>query len=699
MSYTKDRGQPADAASVPGWRLGTLVIAAAMALSACNDKNSPIKAQSEPQAQAPTTAPQAQQTEAEAAPPAAPPPSAQALYQMVAPIALYPDKLVAQILAGATYPDQIAAAESWLAQNPGLQKTALANAVSTQSWDPSIKSLTQFPNVLGQLASNLPWTTALGRAYYNEPADVMNAIQVMRNRAYQAGTLKNSRQLKVSVAPQPTSPPAYVPSATTATPAPAPVLMQPEQYIEIQPSLPDTVYVPQYNPGVVYGEPMPVYGGYRSMVAPAPSVSSAATPVVAGLLGFGAGILLSRTEQRHPAWGWNSWDMHWGEPGRQHWRAGDPPPPPRARPAVVYNNTTYVSQSHTVVQNIRRTDNLHVTNIHEGFAGAAQAPVPHEPAWHDKAAMPPPLHPLAEASAPSAGQHAAAMAGAAGAGGAALAAGAYAMRRPPPPALAQDTRPPAGAQTAQGLPGREPASSTMRPATSLAAQAPRGTPVPAPGAVRPDNGRIATPRPMPPFADTHAGTDFPSGQARTPAMQQMQDPAQQRQARQQDQQTARLQAQQAREQQQMQAQRQAMQQDRQAAQLQAQQAREQQQMQMQRQAMQQDRQTARLQAQQAREQQQMQAQHQAMQQEQQMARLQAQQAREQQQIQAQRQAMQQQEQQMARAQAQQQERQAHMQAQARAQQDQQMRSQQRQQQMAAGHAERQHGERNRREQH
>uniref|UniRef100_UPI000F0A845F DUF3300 domain-containing protein n=1 Tax=Escherichia coli TaxID=562 RepID=UPI000F0A845F len=69
-----------------------------------------------------------------------------------------------------------------------------------QDWDPSVKSLAQFPNVLAQLSSNIPWTTALGRAYYNDPANVMNAIQVMRQRAYKAGTLKDSSRLKVAVA-------------------------------------------------------------------------------------------------------------------------------------------------------------------------------------------------------------------------------------------------------------------------------------------------------------------------------------------------------------------------------------------------------------------------------------------------------------------------------------------------------------------
>ncbi|QOQ80946.1 MULTISPECIES: DUF3300 domain-containing protein [Comamonas] len=346
------------------WHPGVIALAAAMALSACNDKDSPIKADSAP----PASAPVATLDAARPQPPAYVPPDADTLYRMVAPIALYPDKLVAQILAGATYPDQISAAETWLGQNPGLQKTALSNAVNAQSWDPSVKSLTQFPNVLEQMASNLPWTTALGKAYYNDPSDVMNAIQVMRNRAYKAGTLKTSSQLKVNLASTPAAV-AYTPGAVV-TPLPDPVIEPPEQFIEISPSQLDTVYVPQYNPAAVYGEPLPVYGGYRYVEVPPPT-PVAGVPVMAGLLGFGTAIVLAGSMDRHPSWGWNAWNMHWGDPERP-WRHGERPPPPQARPAVVYNNTTYISQSRTVVQNIHRTDNTYINNIHANAAGERQ---------------------------------------------------------------------------------------------------------------------------------------------------------------------------------------------------------------------------------------------------------------------------------------------------------------------------------------
>jgi len=348
------------------WHPGMIALAAAMALSACNDKDSPIKADSAPSASAPAAMSDAPQPQ----PAAYVPPGADALYRMVAPIALYPDKLVAQILAGATYPDQISAAETWLGQNPGLQKTALSNAVNAQNWDPSVKSLTQFPNVLEQLASNLPWTTALGKAYYNDPVDVMNAIQVMRNRAYKAGTLKTSSQLKVNLASAPAAV-AYTPGAVV-TPLPDPVIEPPEQFIEISPSQMDTVYVPQYDPAAVYGQPLPVYGGYRHVEVP-PAAAVAGVPVMAGLLGFGAGIVLAGSMDRHPSWGWNAWNMHWGDPERP-WRHGERPPSPQARPAVVYNNTTYISQSRTVVQNIHRTDNAYINNIHENAAGERREP-------------------------------------------------------------------------------------------------------------------------------------------------------------------------------------------------------------------------------------------------------------------------------------------------------------------------------------
>src|SRR5258708_3256256 len=105
-----------------------------------------------------------------------------------------------------------------------------------------------------------------------------------------------------------------------------------------------------------------MYGGYRPIVAPQPVyVGSSAAPVVAGLIGFGAGVILAESVDRRP-WGWNSWGMRWGEPGYR-WHRNEPPPPPSRRPAVIYNNNTYVSRSTTVVQNI---PNTRINNVDAG---------------------------------------------------------------------------------------------------------------------------------------------------------------------------------------------------------------------------------------------------------------------------------------------------------------------------------------------
>src|SRR5271170_4513709 len=99
------------------------------------------------------------------------------LQALVAPIALYPDALVAQVLSASTFPDQVAIADYWLGQNKSLTGSALMEAVNKQSWDASVKALTQFPSVLDNLAKNLSWTSALGDAYFNQQQDVMNAVQ------------------------------------------------------------------------------------------------------------------------------------------------------------------------------------------------------------------------------------------------------------------------------------------------------------------------------------------------------------------------------------------------------------------------------------------------------------------------------------------------------------------------------------------
>ncbi len=162
------------------------------------------------------------------------PQTAQELQALVAPIALYPDSLVAQILSAATYPDQVAVANNWLQQNKNLTGTALGQAVDKQSWDPSVKALTQFPSVLNNLAQNLAWTSQLGEAYHNQQADVMTAIQTLRAQAKAAGNLKSGSQITV--------------------------VQQSPQTIVIQPTNPQIVYVPEYNPTVVYGTPYVVPG-------------------------------------------------------------------------------------------------------------------------------------------------------------------------------------------------------------------------------------------------------------------------------------------------------------------------------------------------------------------------------------------------------------------------------------------------------
>ena len=105
------------------------------------------------------------------------------LQQLVAPIALYPDSLVAQILAASTFPEQVVEADRWVQAHPDLKGEALGQAVDQQPWDPSVKALTAFPSVLGNMDKNLSWTSSLGDAYYNQQQDVMDAVQVMRQQA------------------------------------------------------------------------------------------------------------------------------------------------------------------------------------------------------------------------------------------------------------------------------------------------------------------------------------------------------------------------------------------------------------------------------------------------------------------------------------------------------------------------------------
>src|SRR5271154_3480817 len=197
------------------------------------------------------------------------------LQALVAPIALYPDALVAQVLSASSFPDQVAYAENWIQMNPELTGQTLMVAVNSQSWEPSVKALTQFPSVLANLAKNLSWTSSLGEAYSTQAADVMIAVQALRAKAYAAGNLASGAQLSV--------------------------VQQSPQVIVIQPVNPAVVYVPVYNPAVVYGYPyvVPAY------VAPPP-------PAGAAIVAFGVGIAVGAMMAGSTyAWGYSSWNCGW----------------------------------------------------------------------------------------------------------------------------------------------------------------------------------------------------------------------------------------------------------------------------------------------------------------------------------------------------------------------------------------------------
>jgi uncharacterized membrane protein YgcG len=164
------------------------------------------------------------------------------LDQLVAPIALYPDPLLAQVLMASTYPLEVVQADRWAKANKSLKGDALKAALDKQDWDASVKELVSTPTVLSMMNDKLDWVQALGDAVLAQQADVMDAIQRLRSKAQANGKLETTKQQKVTVKKE------------EGTSAPI---------IEIQPASPDVVYVPYYNPSVVYGEwPYPEYPPY-----------------------------------------------------------------------------------------------------------------------------------------------------------------------------------------------------------------------------------------------------------------------------------------------------------------------------------------------------------------------------------------------------------------------------------------------------
>src|SRR5246127_5538826 len=188
------------------------------------------------------------------------------LASLVAPIALYPDPMLAQVLAASTYPLEIIQLQQWQAKNKDLKDKALVDAVSKQPWDPSVQGLAALPEVVKRLADDIQWTTDLGNAFLAQQSDVMDAVQRMRKKAQDSGNLKSTEQQKVETK-----------------------VVESKQVVVIQQANPEVFYVPTYNPTVVYGPP--VYP-YPPIAYPPPGYYAAGMAI-----SFGVGLAMGA------AWG------------------------------------------------------------------------------------------------------------------------------------------------------------------------------------------------------------------------------------------------------------------------------------------------------------------------------------------------------------------------------------------------------------
>lgn len=199
------------------------------------------------------------------------------LDSLVAPIALYPDPLLSQMLVASTYPLEIIQLQQWLTQNKNLKDKALTEAVMKQGWDASVQGMAVLPDVVKQLAENIKWTTDLGNAFLAQQSEVMDAVQHMRAKANDKGNLKSNEHQKVETK-----------------------VIESKQVIVIEPSSPEVVYVPSYNPTVVYGAP--VYA-YPPIAYPPVGYYAAGAAI-----SFGIGMMVGA------AWGGGGWGYNagWG---------------------------------------------------------------------------------------------------------------------------------------------------------------------------------------------------------------------------------------------------------------------------------------------------------------------------------------------------------------------------------------------------
>jgi len=249
-------------------------------------------------------------------PPPLPPPgqilTPNQLEDLVAPIALYPDELLSQIMVAATYPLEVVQAFQWAQRNPGLTGPALTQAAQQQNWDPSVQALVVFPDVMKRLNDDVTWTTNLGNAFLAQQNDVMDAVQRMRQRAQQAGRLQSTPQLNVQTVNEGGQP-----------------------YIDIEPAYPDVMYVPIYDPLWIWGPPL--WYPYPRWYWPPRSFLTGGLyfgfggPINVGLF-FGAGW-----------YGWGGWGWHPGWGGHR----------------IIVNNTFI----HQYNFNARNIGNAHGTSV------------------------------------------------------------------------------------------------------------------------------------------------------------------------------------------------------------------------------------------------------------------------------------------------------------------------------------------------
>ena len=199
------------------------------------------------------------------------------LDSLVAPISLYPDPLLSQTLVASTYPLEIVQLQQWLEKNPGLKDKALTEAVVKQDWDPSVQAMATFPDLVKQMGENIRWTTDLGNAFLAQQGDVMDAVQRMRAKAMDKGALKTTEQQNVETR-----------------------VVEQKTVVVVEPASPEVVYVPNYDPVVVWGAPYYPY----------PPIAYPVYPAGGMLLSFGAGVAIGAA-WGHGGWGWNTgWGGH-----------------------------------------------------------------------------------------------------------------------------------------------------------------------------------------------------------------------------------------------------------------------------------------------------------------------------------------------------------------------------------------------------